>query len=53
MHDRNDRSARLQRLRREGRRLDDQKPLGPWRAIPEEAEGRFAAAIDLVVRFGG
>ena len=53
MHDLADRLTRLQRLRREGRRLDDQKPCSRRFRLEDDADEPLAAALDLVQRFGG
>ena len=53
MQDRADRLARLQRLRREGRNLDNQKPCSRRFRLDDEGDEPFAAALDLVQRFGG
>ena len=53
MQARPDRFARLQRLRREGRALDDQKYVFPRRLYEEDEDEPLKDARDLVLRYGG
>ena len=52
MQDRPERFARLQRLRREGRILDDQKYTFPRRPFEDDEDEPLMDVRDLVQRYG-
>ena len=53
MQDRADRRVRLERLRREGRVLDDQKFMLPRRLVDDDDDEPLPDVRELVLRYGG